>query len=211
MKTWATFLDYVQPWVSGASQPMAEHAIKLAAIEFMQVSRCDRRTLAAVSTVADSSAAIALTLPAETEIVRIESVRLQDGEFLDPLETNITDTTLVNESGEPKYYQRDASNSKLIVLPRADAVYSLVTRVSLKPTLAGTGVDNDNIANRYAEAIGWGAIHRLLSIPSKPWSDMGAASLYMSKAKMAQQDALSDADLGDTSAPQRTRSVFGLR
>lgn len=211
MKAWSTFLDYVMPWAPAVEQLMAEHAIKLAAISFFHDSRCDRRALSSIATVADSATPITLTLPSGTEIVRVERVRIADGDDLDPLATTDVSAEMLNDSGMPTHYQRSASSSKLVVYPTPDAIYTLLPTVSIKPTLAATGVDSDDLANRYAREIGWGAIGLLLSMPKKPWSDMTAASFYMRTAAIAAIEARHDSETGDTDAPQRTRSVFGLR
>lgn len=212
MKAWNTFLDYVMPWVSGVEQPMTEHAIKLAAIEFFTDARCDRRTLATVATVAGSHAAIALTLPSnELKIVRIERVRFEDGDDLEPLMGTEDTAELLNEDAEPAYFRRYASAGSITVLPYPDAVYSLIPSVSLRPHLASTGIENDDLAERYAQAIGYGAIGKLLAMPRKPWTDAATAAQNFRLFKQAARDALDDANAGDTSAPARVRSVFGLR
>jgi hypothetical protein len=147
----------------------------------------------------------------ELEVVQIERVRFVDGDDLDPVIVGAVPSSMLYETDEPAYFYRKGQSGTLSVLPPPDAVYSLLPTVSLRPSDDSTGVYDDDLATTYAEAIAWGAIGRLLSMPRKPWTDASSALYYANKAKAAAIDARDEADRGSTRAPARTRSCFGLR
>lgn len=207
MTTWAALLDYVMPHVAKVESAMAEHMLRLAAIEFCRTSAVDRAWLTAFNTVADTPSYV-LTLPADKALAEVLRVRLDDTYELDPLRDDETPTD-ETVSDTPTHFLGSGEKT-LLLSPPPDAVFSVDCRVALEPAIGAPGLETW-IAQRHGEAIGHGAIGRLLAMPRKPWTDAQGALYYKGLAAAAALDARAEADQGKTGAPTRTRPVFGLR
>jgi len=138
-----------------------------------------------------------LTVPADTEINRVLTAKqsgtpLSGFEIVDmdermpgwELETSDTATGYVLEN-----------RRSMIVYPKPDvnATLPITVRVSLRPTIAAVTLDNDLFAD-YAEAITYGALYTLLTIPNKPWTNLAEAQNKLSQfnywIERAKQDAI---------------------
>jgi hypothetical protein len=54
----------------------------------------------------------------------------------------------------------------------------IITSVALKPSRTSNNIDT-SISNTYRDALIYGTLYRLLRMPNREWSDVGAAQEYM--------------------------------
>lgn len=107
-----------------------------------------------------------------------------------------------------RWYMPDDTTVGLLLAPNAGG--NLRLNVALKPTHASTTFPSW-LYERYLETIAHGAKAKLMSIPKKPYSDLAMAAIHaqsfndgiaIAKVRMAR---------GNTRAPIRNHTVFGLR
>lgn len=202
---WDGLLDYVMPHVGKIEPALAEHMLRLAAIEFCRESTIDRVWLDPFNTVVGTSEYV-LTPPVDKAISRILRVKLDDTYELEPLRD---DELRDKDDGTPTHFLGQDERTLLLV-PPPNAVFSVDCRVALEPAIFAGELETW-IAQRYGEAIGHGALGRILAIPKKPWTDAEAAIYFKGLAKSAVLDAFHEADASKSGALARTRPVFGLR
>ena len=106
-----------------------------------------------------------------------------DGEDLDPisprsLEVNYPDWK--DKSSIPQVYLQKTPNTFWIVpIPSSTKTSAIQLSVALKPTRSSNNIDT-TFSNDYRDGIIYGTLYRLLRIPSKDWTDPGAARDYLS-------------------------------
>jgi hypothetical protein len=175
---WAGWYDYVLPRASGLTPEFADQQLMLAAREFCE--RTMALTMRGAATATDTDEDYALTFTGGYETVKVRRV-WYDGRKLTPInveqlsEDNAEDWA--DEFGTPVRWTHDQSIDRIRLVPRHEGPDKPIAYLaSVKPPVTGAGL-RDDFAKRYYEAIGDGALWRVLAIPRRPWSDPNQAAL----------------------------------
>lgn len=164
--------------VMGAPQPLIVRKIAEAANEFFRHTRAYAVDFT-VSPLAANTQTVNLSLPAETALCEVDTVRLAATKLFPR-----KDGALVDEFGEwelatgrPKYYRVTANQLRLVPYPVATENSSLRVRFSVAPTLTAEQMA-DEPGLRYQDALINGAKALLLAMPKKAWTDLEAAGIH---------------------------------
>lgn len=176
-------LQHVLPEVHGCSDPLAEQAIRDAAIEFCRRSRiwvvaCDPADVTALEGAYD------IDLPADSSLIQIASVRIAGQDLIDAASTDKLDEQCRHDwdtkTGYPRYYTQIDDESFLCTpIPDFTKPDGLLVRLIVKPSQSSTGYPNW-INERYQEYIVAGAKARLMKKQGQPWYNPGQAASYES-------------------------------
>lgn len=200
LTAWDAFLPHVLVDVPQCPNPVAEHAIKMAAIEFCARSRIHQYEHPTVNVLADTHT-YAFVPPTETVVVEIlqawfDELRIWPKQP-DALVHMYRDWKTA-EAQKPNYVtQMDERNFRLVPIPTVALAGGVTMDVALKPTLAATGLET-RLYEEYVETIAHGAKWRLMEKPKQGWSDPQLASYH----KRMFEEAV-------TAAYNRVRSGFG--
>lgn len=107
-----------------------------------------------------------------------------------------------------RWYMADDSTVGLALAPSATGNLRILT--ALKPTRASTTFPTW-IYERYIETIAHGAKAKIMATPKKPYSDVKLALYHSEMFNSAIGEARIRAARGNTRAPLRSHTVFGLR
>lgn len=207
VNTWADFYNEVMPDVPGCPTPLADNAIKNAAIEFCERSMAWRINSAPI----DLTAAVpiyTLNNPAGSIVVDIMDALVSGLQIKakshDQLNALYQDWR--NETGDAAYYHRPTpSTIRIVPTPTVTTVGALVLSMALKPSRAATGIDSE-LFEQYMEVIAAGAKYRLMIMQKKPWSDPSRAGVQQVTFNNGIAAASLDTAMGRSRAPIRTRS-----
>lgn len=167
--------------VPGCPDSLIESNIRSAVIEFCEKSGAYQLELDPVTTVANIFE-YDLEPPSGTVVHKIMWV-VHEGKDLEPISTNLLEQRLpkwrdADHAGTPQYYVKNSQSVFwLVPTPETTKASSTILRAQLKPTHTSNACDDD-IMSDYREAIINGALFRLLRLPSKDWTDLGAAQVY---------------------------------
>ena len=154
------------------SDPVIEHAIKMATIEFCAESWIWRHLHAAIDIAADQQD-YALDIPEESVAALVLSASLDD-KPLDPMAVDALDLASPRWrvlTGDPEYVtQVDPDGFMLSPIPTTTDGQLYLT-VALQPSMDSDGAP-DWLLNKYAEALADGALARLMVMSDKPWTDI---------------------------------------
>lgn len=220
----SSFAPLVQPYAPAAPFPMLEQAIRLAAVEFCERTRCWRHVVHRHIDVFNGGVGhgdIRIIPPYGTifefEFAYFNGKRLIPAQFSD-LDIRPDDSN-GPETGMPSYISQIRPGT-LKMTPIPDESGSLHLSIFLKPVSLedwdGPGyndtADEDmNVLPEFllveqGEAISHGALSRLLSVPGQSFSDPAGASVYAASF-MQKLDQRFDTNLrGQHRAPPRSRS-----
>jgi hypothetical protein len=200
---------YVLPEVQGCSDPMAEQAIRDAAVEF-----CQRSMVWVYS--ADPQSVIAgrsnydVETPAGASLVQIKSVQVTNQmEPLDPLSTDQLDLMIPNwdtETGTPKAYTQQ-EDAEFIIAPVPDETIKNGLRImlTLQPSRASTGYP-DWINNKYQECVLAGAKSRLMMKQGTHWYNPNQGMAYKAEFDLGIAKAKESSTLSFVRTALRTTS-----
>lgn len=173
---------------------VADRELLRAAREFCEETRAWRANIN-VTTVA-STATYTLSVPTNTELVDVISMKKSDGSTpvvprtFKWLDENLADWRTTT-SDTANYYVLESNNVvRLVYTPAAAVTYN--TRIAVKPTLSATTLD-DVLVNKYREPLISGALGLLFMIPRKPWSDTNLAAFHTGMFNMAKAGARTEA------------------
>lgn len=216
------FLPMILPYAPGLPIMSAEHAIRLAAIEFCERTRCWRHLVDVAFDAANHQAVVA---PAYATIHQFEFAVFQ-GENVDrcPLEptqySEIAPKGLtLYEGSAPKHITQTAPGL-VTIFPFAPGTVSL--SLFLKPR---HGQDFANVANtapledflnqlpdfmltQWGEAIAAGALARVLVMPGKEWTNPALAALRAAQFENACNSHFSHNVAGQQRARVRTKPHY---
>ena len=129
-------------------------------------------------------------IPTGTEVHQV-LLMTHDGRDMDPisprsLELNYPDWR--NRTGNPHVYLQKTPTTFWIV-PVPSGSKQVITSVALKPSRTSNNIDT-NISNQYRDAIIYGTLYRLLRMPNREWTDIGAAqeNLYQFNLEITQAE-----------------------
>lgn len=206
------FYDYVLPHVPGCAPALALLEIRNALIDFMERARVQRHTLDAIDIVAGTHNYV-LTPAVGYRTVDVLMAKYNGKEIVPAgdalLDAQIQDWRESTTTGVPEFYQLsdDLGTIYLYRYPADSLADGLVVEIAEAPTRTATEV-NDYVFNRHAEDIAHGALHRLMAMPKKPWTNDGLAVWHGRMFNSAISAYGARADLGNTRAPKRSRSVY---
>jgi hypothetical protein len=182
-KTLDQFMPWVMPMVPGCPDPLAQQAIRAAAIDFCVRTDIIQRVITADATINVEDYTI--TPPSDMQLARILSVSWQ-GRVLTPVSpdlvtqdvvlrgANVGTATVVSE--DPLYFFQKMPNDpgfSLYPIPKATLTLGLTVKASFSPTNAATTVD-DPLWDDWVDDIGAGAIAQLMTMPGQPFSSSNA-------------------------------------
>lgn len=219
----SSFMPLVMTYASSAPYPVVEQAIRLAAVEFCERTRCWRQVVHRHIDVFSGGVAMGdvKIIPPygtifEFEFAYFNGCKLIPAQFSD---LGASGDDQGPDVGMPRYISQSRPGS-LRLTPLPDTSGSLHISIFLKPlTLddwepGGYGDDPDEDLNvlpdflltHHGEAIAHGALSRILSIPGQGFTDMAGASGYLASFQH-KLDQRFDANLrGQHRAPPRSRS-----
>lgn len=201
-------MPYVEPHVLGAPVPGLLHEIRQAAIGFCERTWVwkERDTVS----IRGGTGEYDIPTPPGGSLVMVESVRV-GGERLKPAtpdDLNRLWRDWETVSGQPTVYTQ-FSDTIITLAPKPDydLAAGLSIRASYKPTRSAEKVP-DILFDNYADAIGHGAVARVLETRGNPYGDPRLAVYHAQQFESAINQALMQAARGFTRAPLRTRAYF---
>lgn len=205
---YSDLLDDVLPSLAAdPSDPVTEHAIKRAVIEFCASSWIWKHLPDAIDVASGEAVYDLEPLPA-TDIAAVMSASLDNY----PLTPKATDWLDANVPGwrtttaTPRHVtQVDTEQVILAPVPAATVAGGLVLTLAMQPSQNSTGFPKW-IANQYIYALADGAISRLMLMPNKPWTDLANGQDRRAKFDAAMANARANAVFGLGRASLRTAS-----
>ncbi len=188
----------VRVHVPDAPIPTVELSLTDAARDFCRRTRAWR---AWVETTTSVAGRYLMTLPAESQVVRIERVTVDD------TPRNVTAFNWIeydangNSAADIGVVSKDAAT---LILTGPETTGAVKAQVSLMPVMGATGVD-DLIADRYLEHVAAGAASRLLRMKGAIWYDPQAAGITEAEFRDGVVRACDDTGRSNTSDRARAR------
>ena len=208
MKALSAFLPFIIPKVPGCSEPLAEQALIASAIEFCSKARVHVHTTDAFTVAAGEYEVDIDDIPNGTYVADVLSLSV-DGAKIDPKtpdELDQTDAEWATNTGTVSSYHRTRGKTlRLVSIPDEDV--ELIVKVSLQPTRAATSLD-DELFERYVEALAAGAIYRLKDTPGQPFTDTAGVAYYRAMFDAAIHSASLSAAKSGTRAPLRAAICY---
>lgn len=178
MAAYSSLVKEVLPYVPLCPDSLVEQNLRSATIEFCERSKAyilDIDPFNTISGVYEYD----FDIPTGTEVHQV-LLMTHDGNDMDPisprsLELNYPDWR--NRTGQPHVYLQKTPTTFWIV-PVPSGSKQVITSVALKPSRTSNNIDT-NISNQYRDAIIYGTLYRLLRMPSREWTDIGAAQEYL--------------------------------
>lgn len=177
MAAYSSLIKEVLPYVPLCPDSLVEQALRSATIEFCERSKAyilDMDPFTTTSGVYEYD----FDIPTGTEVHQILYMTY-DGQDMDPisprsLELNYPDWR--DRTGNPHVYLQKTPTTFWVV-PVPSGSDQLIVSVALKPSRTSNNIDT-TISNTYRDAIIYGALYRLLRMPHREWSEIGAAQEY---------------------------------
>lgn len=190
VKLFNTLFDEVLIDVPGVLQNVALNAIRNAAIEFCEHTRCwvvDAEPITSIANQAvyqfdpDSGTEIAGVIQAYYNGVRIDPMTAEqlDSECSQPQSTFVAGTPWSEQAGTPKYYHIERPDEFILVpYPDTGIAAAIKMKIALKPSRSASGMEKWLI-DKHFEEIAHGAKGKLCAMQKKPWSDATKAVYHM--------------------------------
>ena len=183
MAAYSSLVKEVLPYVPMCPDTLVEQNIRAAAIEFCERSKAyilDMDPFTTISGVYEYD----FEIPSGTEVHQILYMT-EDGNDMDPisprsLELNYPDWR--DRTGNPHVYLQKTPTTFWVV-PVPSGARQVIVSVALKPSRTSNNIDT-TISNQYRDAIIYGALYRLLRMPSREWTDVNAAREYLAQFNM---------------------------
>ena len=208
MASYSSLVKEVLPYVPFCPDSLVESNLRSATIEFCERSKAyilDMDGFNTISGVYEYD----FDIPTGTEVHQIlyMTYDVQDMDPISPrsLELNYPDWR--DKSGNPHVYLQKTPTSFWIV-PVPSGAKQVITSVALKPSRTSNNIDT-TISNQYRDAIIYGTLYRLLRMPSREWTDIGAAREYLAQFNLEIQQAELRARGGDLGV-KRTVKYKGI-
>tara|TARA_X000001388_G_scaffold6543_1_gene4196 strand:+ start:643 stop:1317 length:675 start_codon:yes stop_codon:yes gene_type:complete len=175
---YSSLVKEVLPYVPLCPDSLVEQNLRSATIEFCERSKAyilDIDPFNTISGVYEYD----FDIPTGTEVHQILYMTY-NGKDMDPisprsLELNYPDWR--DRTGNPHVYLQKTSTTFWVV-PVPSGSEQIITSVALKPSRTSNNIDT-SISNTYRDALIYGTLYRLLRMPNREWSDVGAAQEYM--------------------------------
>jgi hypothetical protein len=212
MKLWSDFEEMILVDVPGCPSVAVELAVKNTVIEFCEKTLIHQVTLDPI-TLRAGVLDYDLDVPTGYRLQKIMKVFFQ-GKPIDavaPDSINVPDAYAARiggytpgRSGPVAYTQKDLSTVSF--LPIADQTYAnaVTIRAALSPLRDSTGCE-DFLYENWGEFIACGAKARLMMTPSKPYTNLDAASINQGRYNSAINDARQRANRGNVRSDLRVQ------
>ncbi len=177
MATYSSLVKEVLPYVPFCPDSLVEQQLRATTIEFCERSKAYILDMDPFNTIAGVYE-YDFEIPSGTEVHQI-LLMTHDGKDMDPisprsLELNYPDWR--DRTGNPHVYlQKTPTTFWLVPVPSGSK--QIIASVALKPTRTSNNIDT-TISNTYRDALIYGTLYRLLRMPKREWSDVGAAQEY---------------------------------
>ena len=208
MAAYSSLVKEVLPFVPFCPDSLVEQQLRSATIEFCERSKAFVLDMDPFNTVAGVYE-YDFDVPTGTEVHQILYMTY-DGKDMDPisprsLELNYPDWR--DRTGTPHVYLQK-NPTTFWVVPVPSGTDQVIASVALKPTRTSNNIDT-TISNQYRDAIIYGTLYRLLRMPNREWSDVGAAQEYLYQFNLEINQAELRARGGDLGV-KRTVKYKGL-
>lgn len=191
MITLKNFRPEVAVHVPSCPGAMIDRAVRHAASEFCEYTltwreEADRQRVRAKVGTYD------ITIPSCALLVTVIYAEHDEVRLIPTSERTLDDTsdgwrlTTNAASNATYYYLPDKETIRISLPPSASASRALVLACAFKPTQDGEELP-DALYNHHLEAIGFGALSRLMAIPNQPWSDPGSVKYYLDRFDAAKR------------------------
>ena len=171
MASFESFMKDVLPYVPGCPDTVVENALRSASIELCEKASVYTKELDPITTVAGVYE-YEFNQPAGTKVDKI-IWGIYDGKDLEAI------TPRGLESKKPKW---------LVPVPDTTKSGGIILNVALKPSRTSNNIATE-IADDYRDGIVFGALYRLLRMPSRDWSDPMAAADYAGMFRQTVEEA----------------------
>ena len=208
MAAYSSLVKEVLPFVPFCPDSLVEQQLRSATIEFCERSKAYVLDMDPFNTVAGVYE-YDFDVPTGTEVHQVLYMTY-DGKDMDPisprsLELNYPDWR--DRTGTPHVYLQK-NPTTFWVVPVPSGTDQVIASVALKPTRTSNNIDT-TISNQYRDAIIYGTLYRLLRMPNREWSDVGAAQEYLYQFNLEINQAELRARGGDLGV-KRTVKYKGL-
>jgi len=194
MRPVSDFLSRVMPSVPGCPQPLAEQAIRDAAIAFCEDSLALRERLIPFTTIRGVAEYSLIPEDSDTQVARVIDIYL-DGTRLSPC-VSAPPAPSDSLSAPTAYYTTRVGSAFQVALSSTpDKEYTVVAEVALRPTRSASTLDDD-LLDLWADAVTAGAIGRLSSVPGEPFTDLAVANAAQQIAIRGARGARSEMGVG---------------
>ena len=208
MAAYSSLVKEVLPFVPFCPDSLVEQQLRSATIEFCERSKAYVLDMVPFNTVAGVYE-YDFDVPTGTEVHQVLYMTY-DGKDMDPisprsLELNYPDWR--DRTGTPHVYLQK-NPTTFWVVPVPSGTDQVIASVALKHTRTSNNIDT-TISNQYRDAIIYGTLYRLLRMPNREWSDVGAAQEYLYQFNLEINQAELRARGGDLGV-KRTVKYKGL-
>jgi hypothetical protein len=179
--TYESLLPDIIPMVPGCSDTLIENNVRASVIELCEKAAVYQAELDPVTTVANVFE-YDLEPPAGSVVHKVLWVT-HKGREIEPITTQLLEQRKprwreTGYEGTPEYYVKvSQSLLHLVPVPSETIASSTILRAQLKPSQSSQSSD-DELMSDYRETIIYGALYRLLRLPSKDWTDYAGAQVY---------------------------------
>jgi len=192
MASFESFMKDVLPYVPGCPDTVVENALRSSSIELCEKAAVYTKELDPITTVAGIHE-YEFGQPTGTKVDKIiwGIYNGRDLEAITPrmLESRKPKWRESNNTSTPEYFlQQSPDLFWLIPVPDTTKASGIIMNVSLKPSRTSNNILTE-IADDYRDGIIFGALYRLLRMPSRDWSDPQAAVDYAGLFAQTVQDA----------------------
>jgi hypothetical protein len=177
MVKWSAFYPYVAPDVYECPELTMEIAVRDSAIEFCRRTFVWKEQLDTIMSI-KGIATYDIEIPNGTVCENVIDV-IHSGKRLAPVKFEDLPTNRDTSRAKPLAYSL-IFGDQLRLYPTPDENGKLDITVSLTPSSTATSIDS-SLFERYKEIIAHGAKHRLMTVPSKSWSNPALAQYHMTQ------------------------------
>jgi hypothetical protein len=168
------FLPMVLPYAQGCADVQAEHAVRQAATEFFDKTDAWTLDLDPMLTI-EGESDYELEIDSQSTVSRLLRVRI-GGHDVPMLRRGGLGADMLPASAAMAI---DRATLRILAAPAVDDVPILVS-VALAPSPRAVRIE-DSVARPHANAISYGALSRLLTMPGKQWTDPRTAQTFEAK------------------------------
>lgn len=164
-----------------APNQMVIRYIRDAAREFCRTTRAWKADVLNLTATADT-ANVTVTPPTDGVLIDISSAVLDENAPLIKKTRKQLDVAFPKwrtETGMPTHITMSETRNDILLVKVPASTYTSMLDVNgvFMPSLTATTLD-DTLVDTYGEDIVNGALHRLLRLPNKPWTDINQAQFY---------------------------------
>ena len=186
---WSAWYPYVLPEAPGAPEPLLDHYIRQAAIDFFRESTLWTLDITPLNVVA-STGTYTMVVPDQTVstgVTDTPDISIIKWAWVDGVQIYPTSQEELNALVEKwstktasrvsNYTQLTQTAITLFPTPDFASTAGLTVKVAVQPSLTSLGVP-DWLGSRYIDAISIGAKARLLGMVGRPWSNPAGEAKY---------------------------------